>query len=254
MPKDLNKVFYELLNRYIKAIENDYKSRYKRANDKEFIVEELTKVTDFTIEWEETDSAKSKLIDVFSTWYKRGEDMNETLAHLRKVFGEVEDIRPFKWLENGNKITVYLSEEEQALKKIALNERKLFKLLIRNTAFRAIKKKLPTLFDETTSKKEAKTNTQIVWSGSEKNKNEFVQMIYGLHQAGLINNGKGEITKITEALAEIFGLELGKNWQSNLSASIHKANMEYQPPIFDNIKEAYLKYAKKLAYEKKLKK
>lgn len=254
MSKDLNKVFYELLNRYIKAIENDYKSRYKRANDKEFIVEELTKVTDFTIEWEETDSAKAKLIEVFSTWYKRGEDMNETLAHLRKVFGEVEDIRPFKWLENGNKITVYLSEEEQALKKLALNERKLFKLLIRNIAFKAIKKKLPTLFDETASKKETKTNAQITWSGSEKNKNEFVQMIYGLHQAGLINNGKGEITKITEALAEIFGLELGKNWQSNLSASIHKANMEYQPPIFDNIKEAYLKYAKKLAYERKLKK
>ena len=69
-----------------------------------------------------------------------------------------------------------------------------------------------------------------------------------------LNEGKGEIIKITESLAETFGIELGKNWQSNHSASIHKAKADYQPPIFDKVKEAYLKYAKSLAYEKKLKK
>jgi hypothetical protein len=36
-----------------------------------------------------------------------------------------------------------------------------------------------------------------------------VQLIYALHEAGLINNGKGEITKITEALAETLELDLG---------------------------------------------
>lgn len=254
MSKDLNQVFDELLNRYVNSIEKDYIQRYKRAKDKEFIIEELTKGTDFTIDWEELDSGKGKLITLFTEMYKRGEDMNIILKHLRKTFGEVEDIKPFKRIENGKRITLYLDEEEKALKKLALNERKLFKVLVRNTAFKAVKKKLPTLFDETISKKETKNDTQITWTGSEKNKNEFVQFIYGLHQAGIINEGKGEIIKITESLAETFGIALGKNWQSNHSASIHKAKANYQPPIFDKVKEAYLKYAKTLAYEKKLKK
>jgi hypothetical protein len=29
MPKDLNQIFNELLNRYVRAIENDYTQRYK---------------------------------------------------------------------------------------------------------------------------------------------------------------------------------------------------------------------------------
>jgi hypothetical protein len=255
MSKDLNEVFDELLSRYIKAIEKDYLSRYKKAKDKDFIIEELTKATDFAIGWEEVDLGKGKLIMLFSDMYKRGENMDEIIAHLRKTFGGVADIKPFKLIENGKKITLYLSEEEKALKKLALNERKLFKVLIRNTAFKAIKTKLPTMFEDLTSKTiTSKQTMKIKWTGSETNKNEFVQLIYGLNEAGLIDNGKGEITKITEALAGTLGLDLGKNWQSNHSASIHKAKMDYQPPIFDKIKDAYLEYSKKLVYEKKQKK
>lgn len=251
MKHDLNQIFDELLNRYIKAIERDYLSRYKRAKDKEFILDELTKGTDFIIDIEEVDLVKGKIIPVFIQMYKRGEDMNEILSHLRKVFGEVDDVKPYQRIENGRRITLYLNEEEKAIKRLALNEHKLFKMLIHNTAFREIKKKLPTMFDEVVLKQEAKNTVQLDWTGSEKNKNEFVQLIYGLHQAGLINNGKGEITKITETLAETFGLDLGKNWQSNHSASIHKAKKDYQPPIFDKIKDSYLKYSKTLAYERK---
>lgn len=254
MVKDLNSVFEELLTRYTKAIENDYKSQYRKAKDKEFIVEELTKGTDFIIEWEEVNSIKEKPLNTFSTMYKRGESITDIVAYIKNTYGNVEDIKPYKLIENGKKITLYLSDEEKALKKLALDERKLLKILIRNTAYKEIKKKLRTLFGDTTSKNETKINSQIIWSGSEKNKNEFVQLIYGLHQAGLINNGKGEVTKLTVQLAEIVGLDLGNNWQSNLSASIHKAKMEYQPPIFDKIKDGYLKYAEKLAYEKKRKK
>lgn len=254
MSTDLNTVFDELLSRYTKTIENEYLARYKRAKDKDFIITELTKGIDFAIVWEELESGKGKMLALFSKLYKRGEDMNAILAHLRETFGEVDDIKPFKLIENGKKITLYLSDEEKALKKLALNERKLLKVLIRDTALKAIKKNLPTMFDDTTSKTVIKNNVQFKWTGSDKNKNEFVQLIYGLHQAGFIDNGKGEITKITETLAETLGLDLGKNWQSNHSASIHKAKMDYQPPIFDKIKEAYLKYAKTLAYERKQKK
>ena len=91
----------------------------------------------------------------------------------------------------------------------------------------------------------------INWTGCRDGKNDFVQMIYGLHRAGLINSGKGEITKIIETLAPAFNVELGKNWQSNHSASIHKVNRDYQPPVFDKVKEAYLKYAEGLIQDKK---
>ena len=254
MSKDLNQLFDDLLSRYVDSIEKDYIKRYKTAKDKEFIIEELTKGTDFTIEWEELDSQKGKLITLFTEMYKRGDDMNIILKHLRKAYGEVEDEKPIKRIEQGKRITLYLSEEEKALKKLALDEPQLLKLLIKNTAYRIIKKKLPSLFDEANDKKASKNKAEVTWTGSDKNKNEFVQFIYGLHQAGLINEGKGEITKLTESLAEKFDIELGKNWQSNHSASIHKAKADYQPPIFDKIKEAYLNYAKSLAYGKKQKK
>jgi len=63
-----------------------------------------------------------------------------------------------------------------------------------------------------------------------------------LHKAGLINEGKGEITKIVEAIATVFDVKLGENWQSNHSASIHRANSDYQPLIFRKIREAYQQY------------
>ncbi|MBI2722211.1 MAG: RteC domain-containing protein [Bacteroidetes bacterium] len=83
---------------------------------------------------------------------------------------------------------------------------------------------------------------EIKWTGKKDNKNEFVQLVYGLHKAGLINQGKGEITKIVESLAEAFKIELGKGWQANHSSSIHKANKDYEAPVFAKIREAYKTY------------
>jgi hypothetical protein len=253
MSKDLNKTFEDLLKRYIIAIEKNYHSRFKRAKDKEFIKDELKKGTDFFIRFTEIET--EKLLKVFSAWYKRGENMNKIIAHLKDVFGNEEDVLPFKKIdETGKEITLYLSEEDKALKKLALDERKLMKFLIRDTAYRTIQKKLPTMFEEEAPTAKTKQDTPLHWTSPKDTKNEFVQLVYGLHQAGFINKGKGEIIKITEALAEVFEIDLGKNWQSNHSASIHKAKGNYVPPIFDKIKEAYLKYAEDLVEEKKKKK
>jgi hypothetical protein len=250
MIKDLNKVFEELLNRYVNSIETNYKQQYKKAKDKEFVKEELKNGTDFMVDWEAVSIEKGKLIALFSDMYKRGDDLNKILAHLKKVFGEVDDIKPFKLIENGKKITLYLSDEEKALKKLALNERKLLKVLIRDAAYREIQKRLPMMFDENTSVAKTKKNDLIQWTAPKDAKNDFVQLIYGLHLAGFINDGKGEIIKITETLADAFGIELSKNWQSNHSASIHKSNADYIPPVFDRTKEEYLKYFKNKRKEK----
>jgi len=102
-----------------------------------------------------------------------------------------------------------------------------------------------------TSLSKEKLQAIVKWTGTKSdNKNEFVQLIYALHKAGFINNGKGEITKIVESLSEVFGIELGKNWQSNHSASIHKAKHNYEPPVFKKIKEAYKEYTSDLVREK----
>lgn len=251
MKKDLNQIFDKLLQRYIKTIEKNYQVRYKKAKDKEFIKEELKKGTDFILDWTWLDTSKGKLIQAFSEMYKRGEDMNEIISHIRKSFGEIEDIKPFRRIENGKKITLYLSDEEKALKSLALNERKLLKLLIRDTAYREIQKHLPVMFDETESK--PPKDYAIKWTSKKDNKNEFVQLIYGLHKAGFINEGKSEITKIVESLAGVFKIDLGKGWQANHSSSIHKAKNNYQPPIFDKIKEAYHDYMQEQIEGKKKK-
>jgi hypothetical protein len=93
----------------------------------------------------------------------------------------------------------------------------------------------------------------IKWTSKKDNKNEFVQLVYGLHKAGFINEGKGEITKIVESLAGIFKIDLGKGWQANHSSSIHKAKNDYQPPIYNKIKEAYQRYMEEQIESKKKK-
>ena len=252
--KDLDKIFYELVNRYVNVIEKNYQWRYKRANDKEFIKDELKKGTDFMVAANSMKDEKGELIRVFLDWYKRGENINDTIRHLREVFGEVDYVKPYAFIENGKPVTQYLSEEEEKLKKLALDERKLMKVLISDTAYREIQKRLPTMFDEPTGVKDDKETAVkylIKWTGKKDNKNEFVQLIYSLHKAGFINEGKGEITKITEALAETFDISLGKGWQGNHSSSIHKANRNYQPPIFRKIQEAYKQYTDELIEDKR---
>lgn len=81
----------------------------------------------------------------------------------------------------------------------------------------------------------------VFWTGGE-NKTQFVQLIYGLHKAKLLNNGEGEITKIVTQLAEMLNVDLGKGWQKNHSDSIHRNSYGYKPTIFEQISSAYLSY------------
>ncbi|MHB8261013.1 MAG: RteC domain-containing protein [Bacteroidia bacterium] len=254
MKKGIGIVFDELLARYIKTVEQNIQSRIKKARDKERIKAEIRAEIKFIIDWERTAKDNAALSELFLTGYRRGEDTGKILAFIRKTFGEdVKDIKPYTEIqEDGKRISFYLSEEEKALKQLALNDRKLMKFFIRYIANLDIRKRLREIFSAQ-EKQETKlqNNPTVKWTGSKDNKNEFVQLIYGLHQAGFINNGKGEITKITEALAGVFDIALGKNWQSNLSASIHKANSDYQPLIFIKIQEAYKQYTESLRKEKR---
>ena len=252
MKKDIGALFDELLIRYTKTVEQNIKSRIKKARDKEDVKKQIKSELNLFIRYMQIDKNEAKLSEVFVEWYKRGEETGKIFAFIRKVFGEdVEDILPYRKIKNGKPITQYLSEEGKALKQLALNDRKLMKFFVRYIANLDIKKRLPDLFSEEKQDIKTRNNPVVKWTSSKDNKNEFVQLIYGLYQAGFINEGKGEITKITEALAEVFDISLGKNWQSNLSASIHKSNNDRQGLIFHKIQEAYKQYTESLIEHKK---
>lgn len=251
MEKDKDIVFDGLLIRYKKIIEQSIKSNLKKARDKEAVWQQMESELDFYINFLQVNN--SRLLEVFSAQYKRGEEIGKIICHIRKTFGEnVPDVLPFKRLENGKKITLYISEEDKALKQLVLNDRKLIKLIIRYIVTTDIKKRLPGLCSEAEQPEIKKQHHPIVkWTGTKDNKNEFVQLVYGLYQAGYINEGKGEITKIVETLSDVFNIPLGENWQSNHSASIHKVKNDYQAPIFRKIQEAYQQYTESLIESKK---
>ncbi len=102
---NLNKVFEELLSRYVNSIEKNYQNRFKRAKDKAFVRNELNQYTDLFYTLLSETAGTGRILAVFSDRYKRGEAMNEIISHLQKTFGEVEDILPFKKIRDGKKIT-----------------------------------------------------------------------------------------------------------------------------------------------------
>jgi hypothetical protein len=86
----------------------------------------------------------------------------------------------------------------------------------------------------------ASISSSIKWKGE--NITGFTQLIYGLFHSGYLSNNENEITKLVEDVAKAFNIELSKNWQSNLSKSIHKSKNDYDPKIFKEIENAFKKY------------
>lgn len=254
MKKDSTHTFEEILSRYKKSINHRYKQMLKRAKDKEFVLEEIINESNDILRFLLIEQHKEQLMEYFKKEYKRGESFEKILKDIKKEFGSEPTVTVFQHLEDGSTIELFNSEEEKELRRFAGNELELVRFFVRVVAYTEVLKGLPDLAKQVEEKENSFAIDPIIkWTGSKDNKNEFVQLIYGLHQAGLINTGKGEITKIVEALAEAFQVELSKNWQSNHSASIHKAKSNYEPPIFKKIKEAYKDYSDKLIEDKKKK-
>ncbi len=87
-------------------------------------------------------------------------------------------------------------------------------------------------------------NSSIIQWTNPDNKNDFVKIIYALHEAKLINDGEGEITKIVEYLGNVFNVGLASSWKTNLAKSINNQNSDYnQKKIFELLGDVYLNYA-----------
>ncbi|MFZ5552904.1 MAG: RteC domain-containing protein [Bacteroidota bacterium] len=254
MKKTSVQVFEELLSRYQKVTLHKYRQRLKKAKDNLFVFHEIeTEVK--SINQILDSEINESITHFFITHYKRGENIETILKGIKKEFHDEPKPRLFTILNDGSKIE-QVTEKELRMRKFAADERELIRHFIRSITYSELSTHLSDLLKELNSEEkstEKKSTAPVVkWTGTkEENKNEFVQLVYALHKAGFINKGKGEITKIVESLSDVFGVELSKNWQSNHSASIHKAKHNYEPPIFNRLKEAYLEYTDKLIDEKK---
>jgi hypothetical protein len=82
---------------------------------------------------------------------------------------------------------------------------------------------------------------KLHWGGSEQT--EFVQLIYSMIESGYITD-KDKIGKykIVQRFARFFNFPLNKNWEDNLSSSIHDRNNDYVPEIFRRLKSGWTIY------------
>lgn len=99
-----------------------------------------------------------------------------------------------------------------------------------------------------------KNHSIAQWKGT--NVTEFVQFVYALfHSERLgMTNGEDEITKLVPEMAKLLNFDLGENWQGNHSKSIHNRNEDYEPPIFNEIRNGYKRYSTDIEEKKKKKK
>lgn len=242
MQKDEDQLFDELLNSYIKTIENNCLAQLKQAKNKTYVQEKiLNQIRGMVRMYSRASTKHNKAFNYFVEKYNSGENIENILSKVKTDYPEAMKLTPEKDERENVELVPFGKEEEALLKEFPKDEQRIISFYAAYLALNEITKRTPSYLNK--EEKIPNPKSGLKWTSSKDIKNEFVQLIYGLHQAGFINNGTGEVTKITETLAEVFGLDLGKNWQSNHSASIHKANSDYQPQVFDKIKQAYLGYA-----------
>ncbi len=246
--------FEALLQRYIQFIIRDIHQGIQRARDKHH-----TKMT--TKQWIEgvlnhfqSTEIVGELCVAFVLSYKEGYEIKNTLIELHQEYIKRVSEYPYFDIDNNS------IDKAKKNKRKASFSALLTKAFLRYLAFTKIAEKYDEIIScqgiGITESALVSKAALINWTNivpTKENKNDFVQLIYALHQAGYINYGRGEITKIVEAAAIAFNVKLGNNWQSNHSASIHKAKRDYEPPIFRKIQDAYKNYTHDLIDDKRKK-
>jgi len=252
MHANLTEKFEKLVQRYLATIEKKLKKRLFIAKDLEFVAGEITREADHMENMLSSPKMAEELTRDFLSQYKSGTSIENIVANLRNRYGTNEELLS-KISDSDKPLQVIWSEEDEQgnVTRLASDEKRLMKFLVQFMTVQQLKQRLPDLLLAEQAPVQNENTYPVQWTASRDNKTEFVQLIYALHEAGYLNNGTGEITKIVESLADTLSVSLSKNWQSNLSASIHKSNSDYQPPIFGKIATAYGMYAERLITAKK---
>jgi hypothetical protein len=92
-------------------------------------------------------------------------------------------------------------------------------------------------FNNTISNLDKSDSNKIKWTGD---KNDLYKLVYTLHALELINDGKGDITKIIPVIGSLLGVEIKDSWQSSFSQHRNSNNNDYNHfELFENLKNAY---------------
>ncbi len=159
-------------------------------------------------------------------------------------------------LEEDFGIDSSLSKSDIFNQKISLHPKKHQKELIENLAkldsiikfYYQISKDSPYSLKKDESDKFSSNITGIKWKEGA-TKTDFIQLVYALHESGLLRNEKEHVTKLVEELAVLFHFDIGPNWQQLHTDSKTKRNNGYEIKIFSDLESSYKKYL-----DKKLKK
>jgi len=252
MSTELNKAYQDLHASYTKTIENIGIDRINKARDKAFAKDRfLSQVQNILMAYSRGFSKHTEASNYFSSQFRSGDSIEDITDKIVKDYPEALKITVVVEGRDTAEFIEFSDNETVLLKKFPAKIQQLIGFFIGYSVFSKLYEKIPSYNIEDKSSNKTITTYPLEWTGEKGNKNEFVQLVYGLYKAGLINNGKGEITKIVETLAEVFSLELGNNWQSNLSASIHNSKSGSNPPVFGKLRLAFEKYAKDLVEHKK---
>lgn len=237
---DVGRHFEALLARYKQLITHQIRTRITKARDKQYALKSQRNLVDAIMFDLNNNPHTGEIARSFIVCFKEGENIALCLEGARDLY--LEEILPGLISKSETNLVQPSGIRKQPLDGL------LTKRMIQYIAFAEIQENYDELFrqpEKAHHDVKAASTFQVVWTSlvaTKENKNDFVQLIYGLHKAGYINHGEGEITRIVETLAKALNLKLGDNWQSNLSASIHKAKRDYQPLVFKNIQQAYMLY------------
>lgn len=242
-----NQAFEALLRRYIGFIVLDIRKGLRRARDKQYMRASTKEWIEGVLENYRTHEIVGELCMFFIAGYKQGDDIKAMLVELHKAY--VRRVLDSNRANSGaEEVESHIATKRKESYRVVLA-----KTLLKSLAFTEVYERYDEIVSEplisidgefSEAERIALNWTNLI--STKENKNDFVQLIYALHQAGYINQGRGEITKIVEQAASVFNVKLGNNWQSNHSASIHKAKRDYEPAIFKKIQEAYKFYTDEL--------
>jgi hypothetical protein len=179
----------------------------------------------------------------------------DSLIHVEKL--KIEGVLGQKFriiheLEQEYGIDSSLSKEDIFNRKIEAYPKKEHKQIIENLAkydvvikfYDQMSKDSPYAIKTKESETLPVNTSGIKWKEGA-TKTDFIQLVYALHESGLLRNDKEHVTKLVEELAVLFNFDLGSNWKQNHTDSKKNRSNGYEIKIFSDLENSYKKYLDK---------
>lgn len=250
----------ECEKRFVPILKKNFKARIDKARNKEKALQDFVKLqlTSYYLCFKQTEYRRY-LIDGLFPDYELGYDLEykiKDILEFGRFLQSIEDrmdendvrlnrsektiARFFAKYTSFQMFVQYLQKEyPEIYEAFKEEEEENLKREADRISHLPFERELPVKAGESAATSPLYFTTGIRWQKN--NETEFVQMVYCLFHAGVLDNqGKG-VTKLVEEMAALFHYTLSPHWQSNLSNSIGRAKMDYQPAIIKTIQKGFEK-------------